>query len=206
LKTTSISPRLFPLFVFALLGLVLAAGCAGNSPAPESGPPVLGMAPPDSVSDLPGFSGRIYLDGRVYISGQPAEEALRALPARDVTAVINLRTPKEMSDTTKVAFDEAALVDSLGMDYIEIPQGGKDHPYGPGALEAFAETLDKHTGPVLLHCASGGRASHLWAAYLARYQGWTVTDAYARGEAIGIGIAPFAKFLDVELEVVEKNN
>lgn len=119
-----LSPRLLPLIIFALLGLQLAAGCAGNSPAPETGPPAMATAPPDSVTDLPGFSGRIYLDGRVYIGGQPEEDALRALPARDVTAVINLRTPKEMADTSRVAFDEAALVDSLGMAYIEIP-GGK---------------------------------------------------------------------------------
>lgn len=206
MKTISISPRLIPLFLYALLGLLLAAGCAGNSPAPESGSSDLAVAPPDSVRDLPGFSGRIYLDGRVYIGGQPKEEALRALPARDVTAVINLRTPKEMGDTSRVAFDEAALVDSLGLAYVEIPMGGKEHPYGPGGLEAFAEALDQHSGPVLLHCASGGRASHLWAAYLVRYQGWNLTDAYVRGQAIGIGTAPFGKFLDVELEVVEKKN
>jgi uncharacterized protein (TIGR01244 family) len=192
--------------MFIVLGLFLAAGCAGNKPAPETESSALAVAPPDSVTDWPGFSGRIYQDGRVYISGQPKEDALRALPARDVTAVINLRTPKEMADTSRVAFDEVALVDSLGVDYIEIPMGGKDHPYNEDHLKAFADAMDQHTGPVLLHCASGGRASHLWAAYLVRYQGWGLTEAYLRGQEIGIGKAPFGKFLGMELEIVEKKD
>lgn len=158
---------------------------------------------PDSVADLPGFKGRIYQDGRVYIGGQPDADALRALPDRGLVAVINLRTPKEMGDTTKVAFDEVALVDSLGLAYVEIPLGGKEHPYLPEAVDAFAAALDQHTGPVLLHCTSGGRASHMWAAYLVRYQGWDVTDAYARGQAIGIGRSAFSRLLDIEVEVVE---
>lgn len=206
MKSTILFSRLFTLSLFALLVVVLAAGCAGNSPVPESETPAMSAAPPDSVADLAGFSSRIYLDGRVYIGGQPKEEALRALPARDVTAVINLRTAKEMGDTSKVAFDEAALVDSLGMDYIEIPLGGKDNPYTPEAVESFAEALDLHLGPVLLHCASGGRASHLWAAYLVRYRGWDVTDAYARGQEIGISQSAFSRLLDKEMEVVEKEN
>jgi uncharacterized protein (TIGR01244 family) len=189
--------------MFALLLIAVVTGCAGNNPTPESSTPEMAAASPDSVTDLAGFSGRIYLDGRVYIGGQPKEEALRALPARDVTAVINLRTAKEMGDTSKVAFDEAALVDSLGMDYIEIPLGGKDNPYTPEAVDSFAEALDQHEGPVLLHCASGVRASHMWAAYLVQYEGWDVTEAYARGEAIGIGRSAFSRLLDRKMKVVE---
>lgn len=46
----------------------------------------------------------------------------------------------------------------------------------------------------------------MWAAYLAKYQGWSVTEAYARGEAIGIGRTPYSKYLDLELEMVEKKD
>lgn len=199
-----------PPFLFLILVGVLAAGCAGTPPAraPESNFPVTtppGMeisAAPDSVRDLPGFSGRIYTDGNIFIGGQPKPEALTALPERGITAVINLRTAKEMGDTSKVAFDESALVDSLGLEYVEIPMGGKDHPYEPAAVEAFATALDRNDGHVLLHCASGGRASHLWAAYLVRYHGWEVTEAYRRGQAIGISRSPFSKFLDLKTKVV----
>lgn len=211
---TSNSPRrvLVP-FLLLIPVAVLAAGCAGYGSAPSTGagspePASSGLnlaAAPDSVSDLPGFSGRIYRDGRVFIAGQPDREALLALPARGVTAVINLRTAKEMGDTSKVAFDEAALVDSLALEYVQIPLGGKDNPYEPAAVDSFAAALDRHDGPVLLHCASGVRASHMWAAYLVRHQGWDVTAAYARGEAIGISRSPFSRLLDLKLKVVPES-
>ena len=66
-----------------------------------------------------------------------------------------------------------------------------DHGRGPGRLRS-----------VLLHCIVAWRASHLWAAYLVRHQGFTVAEAYARGEAIGIGEMPLAGLLDRKLEVI----
>jgi uncharacterized protein (TIGR01244 family) len=203
--------RLLPAVLATFLVMALAAGCAGYGPAPDTREKMADMADlgldrsvlPDSAGYLEGFESRIFKDGRVFIGGQPDADALRALPEQGITAVINLRTPKEMGDTTRVSFDEAALVDSLGLAYVQIPLGGDDHPYTPEAVDAFAEALEQHTGPVLLHCTSGGRASQLWAAYLVRHRGWDVTAAYARGEAIGIGRSAFSRLLDRKLKVVD---
>ena len=193
-----ISPALFTVLVIAL-----AAGCAGSRPETAADPEFDGSAPPDTVADLGNFGTRIYRDGRVYIGGQPDEEALRALPGRGITAVINLRTAKEMGDTNRVPFDEAALVDSLGLEYVWIPLGDKEHPYTPAVVDSFAAALERHRGPVLLHCRSGSRVSYLWAAYLVRHRGWDVSSAYARGEAIGIGRSAFSRLLDTKLKVIE---
>jgi len=160
-------------------------------------------APPDTVADYPGFQARIHREGRVLIAGQPSEVAVRALPAHGVTAVVNLRTPGEMEDRDRVAFDEAALVRELGIEYVWIPLGGDDHPYTPAAVDTFAAVLQRHRGPVLLHCTVAWRASHLWAAYLVRYQGFAVDEAYARGEAMGIGRMPLARLLDRDLRVTD---
>ena len=203
--------RIFPVFLFVILALALAAGCAGNNPVPETALQSatltpLGFdrsAPPDTVADLEGFKTRIHKEGRVYISGQPNQDALRGLAERGVVAVVNLRSVKEMEDTTKVKFDEAALVDSLGLEYVWVPLGGKEHPYTPAAVDTFAAVLERSTGPILVHCSVAGRASQLWAAYLVRYQGFGVTEAYARGVVTGIGITPFAKMIDKDLIMVE---
>lgn len=203
--------RAFPAILFLILVLTLAAGCAGNNPVPEvapqpGNPTSLGFdrsAPPDTVADLEGFESRIHREGRVYISGQPNQDALRGLAERGVQAVVNLRSTKEMEDSTKVDFDEAALVDSLGLEYVWVPLGGKDHPYTPAAVDTFAAVLERNTGPVLVHCSVAGRASQLWAAYLVRYQGFDVTEAYERGVVTGIGITPFAKMADKKLTMVE---
>jgi uncharacterized protein (TIGR01244 family) len=162
-------------------------------------------APPDSVSDYPGFQARIYREGRVFIAGQPGEEALRALPDRGVTCVVNLRTPGEMDDRDRVPFDEAAVLEELGIEYVWIPLGGADHPYTPEAVATFADALKRHEGPVLLHCTVAWRASHLWAAFLVEHLGFPVEEAYARGEAIGIGESPLARLLGRDLRMTDRD-
>lgn len=199
------------MILFAILVPLLAVGCAGNRPDSSAEPGMTDLAalgfdrsaPPDTVSDVPGFKTRIHREGRVYIGGQPGQDTLRLLAERGVTAVINLRTPKEMEDSTKVSFDEAALVDSLGLDYIWVPLGGKEHPYTPAVVDTFAAVLKGNPGPVLVHCTGAGRASHLWAAYLVSYQGFGVPEAYARGVVTGIGVTPFAKMTGRKLIMVE---
>src|SRR3954466_9597612 len=102
----------------------------------------------------------------MFIGGQPTEKALRALRAKGVTTVVNLRMPEEMAH---VGFDEASLVKELGMKYVHIPmRGTAENPYGPKQLDAFAAALGAADGKVLLHCTIAWRASHLWAAYLIR--------------------------------------
>ncbi|MCB1182473.1 hypothetical protein KDM41_03495 [bacterium] len=192
------------------LTLALAAVASPGSDARAGAAPGGGAvafdraAPPDTVPDLDGFRARIYHEGRLYIGGQPDSLALRALADRGVTAVVNLRTPGEMDDRARVPFDEQALARELGLDYVWIPLGGDDHPYTPAAVDTFAAALERHPGPVLLHCTVGWRASHMWAAYLVRHAGFAVDEAYARGVAIGIGEPPLAELLDMELILTAK--
>ncbi len=60
-----------------------------------------------------------------------------------------------MEKHNKEKFDEPALVEKLGMEYISIPVGG-----------------------------SAGRASCLWVAYVIKYRGMSVGDAMTVGERI----------------------
>jgi len=176
--------------------LALAAGAAGAAE--------LGTLPalPDTVRDYPGFDARIYRDGRVLVAGQPDSAAVAALPEHGVTCVVNLRTPEEMENRKRVPFDEAARVAALGVDYVWIPLGGDDHPYTAAAVDSFAAALDAHPGPVLLHCASGGRAANMWVAYLVRHQGWNFAAALARGQAIAIRESPLAGLLERPVRLV----
>jgi hypothetical protein len=50
------------------------------------------------------------------------------LAARRVTAVVNLRTPREMGSREVAPFDDAALLAELGIEYVWIPLGGDEHP------------------------------------------------------------------------------
>ena len=142
----------------------------------------------------------------MFVTGQPTERALRELREQGVTTVVNLRTPEEM--TRNVKFDEAALVASLGMQYVYLPVRGNDQfPYSPATLAKFADAVGNAKGKVLLHCTVAWRASHLWAAYLIN-RGVPVDSALANARAINLmddhrmgsnGRQPVEDFLDKSL-------
>lgn len=111
---------------------------------------------------------------RVIVAGQPTEADLDVLQARGVAHVVNLRTDAEMQ---ALGLDERAKLEALGIDYTVIPIGGADHPYRPEALEVFAKLMQAEDGKVLLHCASGGRAGQLYAAYAVKYLGKSPDEA-----------------------------
>lgn len=93
---------------------------------------------------------------RVVTGGQPEEILLKQLPGQGFDTVINLRTSAEMS------FDEAKLVEELGMTYVHIPVSGAGDltPENAAKLQA---ALNASQGQALVHCASGGRVKGLMA-------------------------------------------
>jgi len=165
----------------------------------------IGLDPDALPHEVSGFEGEIrglWRDGRVFIGGQPDEAALARFQKTGVTAVVNLRTTAEMDDRERVPFDESAVVESLGMEYVHIPLGGDDHPYTPAAVDRFADVLQRHEGLVLLHCTVGWRASYMWSAYLVREQGFSLAAAMARGDAMAIGNLPIEGLLGRPIQLV----
>jgi uncharacterized protein (TIGR01244 family) len=139
-----------------------------------------------------------------FIAGQPTERALHELKKLGVTTVINLRMPQEME---RIGFDEAKLVESLGMKYVHIPMRGSsgEHAYSPQTLRKFADAMKAADDKVLLHCTVAWRASHIWAAYLIQERGVPDADALAHARGInlmddhrmdGSGRQPVEMFLD----------
>jgi uncharacterized protein (TIGR01244 family) len=119
----------------------------------------------------------------LFIAGQPTERALREMKAQGITTVINLRTPPEMA---RVGFDEARLVEQLGMKYVYIPmRGNAEFPYSPETLQRFSDALRSADGKVLLHCTIAWRASHLWGAYLIQ-QGVPASEVLRHTRAINL--------------------
>jgi uncharacterized protein (TIGR01244 family) len=146
----------------------------------------------------------------LYIGGQPTADALRRMHGRGVATVVNLRTGPEMA---KVGFDEAALVRSLGMNYVSLPvRGTPELPYSPQTVDAFSRALADANGAVLLHCTVAWRASHLWSAYLIKDRGMSPDSALAQGRAInlmdahhsGAGRQPVEDFLGRDLDALKR--
>ena len=99
--------------------------------------------------------------GDIAFASQPALRDLDRWAADGVTLVINSRTPEE---TASLGFDLAAQVAARGMRYAEMPIGGA---WGadPALTAALPGLLTGAGGPVVMHCRSGTRSAHLYAAH-----------------------------------------
>lgn len=142
--------------------------------------------------------------GAMHIAGQPSEAAFREFAANGVTTVINLRTQPEMDNRNQVPFDEAELLKELNVNYVHIPLGGPDTPYTPAAIDQFAKAVEEADGDILFHCTVAWRASHVWAAYLVKYKGYTLEEAIRHADAINLngykqpGKQPIELFLELD--------
>lgn len=117
------------------------------------------------------------VDG-VTTAGQPDEKSLKVFADSGYVAVIDLRTARENR-----GFDEPAVVESLGMDYINFPIG-RD-----GITLENARTLEeimvRYDQPVLVHCASANRVGALFALNTYRHTE-DVEKALDAGRAAGL--------------------
>lgn len=164
---------------------------------------------PTEFTDHEGrFANGAWRAGDVFVSGQPDEAALRGLiENHGVTLVVNLRTASEMErlrTDEKAPFDEAAFMRpytvSHGVEYLELPIGGEEHPPTPEQVDAFAEALARHEDAALLKCASANRASQMWAAYLVRRWGMDVNEARRHAGAMNFPPTIMEQLLGEEFE------
>ncbi|MGH7244833.1 MAG: fused DSP-PTPase phosphatase/NAD kinase-like protein [Phycisphaerales bacterium] len=162
--------------------------------------------PVELNAEVEGYNAHAYRVGPVIVAGQPTEATLEKLAKEGCTLVVNIRTPEEMNDRKRVPFDEAETLKRLNVEYVFIPLGGatKDqYPYTTEATDKFAAALARHeSGPVLLHCQVGFRASHLWAAYLVRTRGMSPDNAFALGSKMVMNGQPFENLAGLKVEYV----
>lgn len=155
--------------------------------------------------EVAGFEGLVAKTGGVYLASQPSKDVLKWAKNQGVTTIINLRSDGEMERHTASAYDEAATLSDMGLKYVHIPLGGKKHPYNETAVEAFAAAMAAADNEnVLVHCASAGRVSYMWAAWLTKHQGMSVNEAVEHARAVNFGTLPLERLLGSELEISAK--
>ena len=96
------------------------------------------------------------VDG-ITSAGQPDEAALEVFADAGYATVIDLRGTGEDR-----GFDEAAVVEDLGLHYVTLPIAGKDAISFDNARKLDG-LLKEYPGPVLVHCGSGNRVGALLA-------------------------------------------
>lgn len=159
--------------ISALAILVLAFGAVADE---QDLSPVTSLAVDvDRVVELGTVSP---VDG-ITAAGQPDKAALEVFADSGYATVIDMRG----SDEDR-GFDEAALVESLGMHYVAFPIASEDDVSFNSARK-LDELLQSSPGPVLVHCASGNRVGAL-LALRASLQGADDAEALAFGREGGL--------------------
>ncbi len=141
------------------------------SPPAEEGQPVREEAGAPEATDA--YSRYLkQVDERTVIAGLLDLEALRAEHPGEVL-IVDLRTAEEGTA------EEAAAAERLGFSYANIPVAGAT--VDPAQVAALRATLEQADPEALLvvHCASGNRASMLWGAVQLE-KGASLEDVRAR--------------------------
>lgn len=130
--------------------------------------------------------GRVQPVNGVTTAGQPDEAGFKVFADNGYAAVIDLRTAGEDR-----GLEESAVVESLGMDYINLPIGRDDITFANArALQSLIKGYDQ---PVLVHCASANRVGALFA--LSEYlESEDAQAALEAGRAAGLtGMEPVVR-------------
>ncbi|MEZ6233102.1 MAG: sulfur transferase domain-containing protein [Phycisphaerales bacterium] len=185
-------PNSKPALALLILPALLLPACASSRHGASHAPQITTGQP---IAATPGF----YRAGEVAFGGQPELAEFDTFASEGVTTVINLRSQGEMNDLlAEEGLDEAAAIEARGMRYVHIPLGGDDG-YEPADVDAFAAAIESANGPVLVHCASGGRARTMWQAYLVTKRGDSLAQAEAITDTVGGSPAPIERLLGREV-------
>jgi uncharacterized protein (TIGR01244 family) len=163
------------LFVLILAAVLLAvpgargvlAQAAGSPSAPQAKPD---QAAPDTVAGVRNFTR---VDATIACGGTLSPESFAALKQAGFKSIVNLRPESEPG--ANVA-EERKAAEAAGIRYIHVPfaSATPDAAKLDEFLKAFALPENQ---PMMLHCASGGRASMFWAVKRVMVDGWTVEKA-----------------------------
>jgi len=115
----------------------------------------------------------LFYHDKLSSSGMPTTEQMRAIAEAGVELVINLAP----HDVPHAIPEETKLVESLGMDYINIPVNWNT-PTKDG-LNIFMDTMDANKNrKIHVHCEANFRASGFITVYRILRLGWNPEKAF----------------------------
>ena len=113
-----------------------------------------------------------FYDDKLSSSGMPTADQMKEVANAGIDLVINLAP----HDVPNAIPDEEQLVQSLGMDYVNIPVIWRS-PQAQ-SLTRFMDVMDAHTGKKIhVHCEANYRASAFIMQYRVLRLGWKKEDA-----------------------------
>ena len=171
-----------PLLLLAC-GLVLAAPACRNGAEPVDAASAAETAegPEDVLTTWEcGTLQDEHTLGDIHLAGQPQPEDLALAKERGVRTVFNLRHEAEVT-----AFDERAVVEELGLEYVHLPWNGPDE-LTDEVFDRAREVLETAERPILFHCGSANRVGALWLPWRVLDGGKTVEEALEEARTVGL--------------------
>ena len=187
------------IFSSAMLVVLVSTGglaCGGGAPATQPEPAEVSMevgpetAPPASVQEEgpEGVVNYTRIDATVACAGATPPEAMAALKDLGFAAVINFRTVGERGETVDAG---QAAAEAAGLKYYHIPFRQPSAEVAERFLETLAESSNQ---PVYIHCGSANRVGAMWMIKRVKLDGWSVDDAMAEAEMIGLSSQSLKEF------------
>jgi uncharacterized protein (TIGR01244 family) len=162
----------------SLLSLLPLAGC--SDPAVEA-KPARGAATTETLEPYScGSIQRLHALGGVFLASQPSAADFEQARQDGVRTVINLRHDQEQPE-----FDERAVVEGLGLAYVQLPWNGAEE-LTDGVYDRTRELLKTAERPILLHCGSANRVGAVWLPYRVLDGGLSFEEALAEARTIGL--------------------
>jgi protein tyrosine phosphatase (PTP) superfamily phosphohydrolase (DUF442 family) len=135
-------------------------------------------------SPAPGINNFHQVNEHVYRGAQPTPEGLRYLATIGVKTVLDLRENGARSS------QEAELVTSLGMHYVNVPMTGLTPPTSAEITRILVLLEAPAAGTAFVHCMRGAdRTGAVIAAYRIDHDHWD--NGRALNEAMSLGMSFF---------------
>lgn len=136
---------------------------------------VVAAAAQQAPASPPGIRNYTPVDATVTLCGAVTPEAVPALVDAGFRSILNLRTAEEEGENLE-AMQKAAA--ASGLRYIHVPFSSSEPQ--PEPVDRFLEIArDRSNEPMLINCASGGRASMILAIKRVMLDGWSLEKAMA---------------------------
>jgi uncharacterized protein (TIGR01244 family) len=190
-----------PFIILSLLVLLLALPLPAV--AQQAAPPApthAGTASPAAPkSEVPGVRNFTRVDATFACGGALSPDAAAGIKQAGFKSVVNLRAASEEGANVEA---ETKAAEDAGLKYIWLPfvTASPEASKVDDFLEAVAEPANQ---PMLIHCASGGRASMFWAIKRVMQDGWPVDKAM--GELPDLSKNVSAPLRNFALDYLKKN-
>ena len=176
-QSRSVRVPAFPVILLA----GAAVGALALSPAAFAAPPAGVQAAGLQAEEGPeGVRNYTRVDATVACAGATPPEAMAVLRERGFNAVINFRTAGENGATVDAG---RAAAEAAGLKYIHIPFRQPSAEIVDAFLAAVADPANQ---PVYIHCGSANRVGAMWLIKRVQQDGYSIDDAVAEAEAIGL--------------------